>query len=149
MFITSRHVHISKLKSIITEGSLALILSFSRVGPGVQSPLIRLWSKPFYPLSHLTGPQVFLECSSELCTMLFFKATKTISTFSFWSQKIRWGLLSRKIASSLGLHIPVCTVSHPAAQAALEQTAVFLPQPGVRRVPPLPATVSAVKEYTV
>lgn len=42
--------------------------------------------------------------------------------------------------------MPVYPVSHTTASAALEQTAIFLPPLGLKQDPPLPATLSTVKE---
>lgn len=136
VFITSRPVPVSKL----TQRSLMLILSFSCGSWGSESgpQTSEASSLPTKP-SH--SPQVVLTCSIVLYTMLFFNALKTISTFFFCLKK--WGGCGqgRHWASSSDLHVPACSVSHTTASAALEQTAVFLPSPGLGQEPPLPATL--------
>lgn len=66
--------------------------------------------------------------------MLVFKALKTISTFFFVS-KNEVGVVKED-------------TEHPALTSTclLEQAAVFLPPLGLRQDPPLPATLSTVKE---
>lgn len=132
---TCRPVHIWRLKSAITQGSLALILSFFLWVLVIWGQIIRLLKRALLP----TKPSYWslsiswmLSCAAHYA---FFWGCQGNFYLFFLSQKIRWGVMkedTHRLVASVFLHTQ-CLIHSPESS----WTAVFLLPPGVRQEPTL------------